>query len=236
MSIIETGERIAKELDEAIGSKIISAVVYGEDIQKEEGEDKDCSLLIVLEKVDLPTMEILNEKLEELGVDCLKSPLVIEMGEIEGMTDSVPPTFLNIMISYQTVYGSSLFKGLSSINHEHLRAQTEQSLREDLFCARHKFLKGLRSEEEMRRTAGEIRDTFKRSLKLYYLVKKPWITDLKEKWETFLKDFNVEDPWITRSREMDLSKAGIDDLKKISSALIDNGLKPLLDKVDKMGP
>ncbi|MEA3559986.1 MAG: hypothetical protein U9R75_12105 [Candidatus Thermoplasmatota archaeon] len=236
MLVIEKGEELAKELDGMIDSTVVSAVVYGEDIHKEFGKGTDCNLLIILDRVDLSVLEIIHKKIEEVSNGCMKTPLIIELEEIEGMTDSVPRTFLNIMISYQVVYGKTLFKGLSSINHEHLRAQTEQSLREDLFHARYHFFKGISREEALKEVLANMRHTFRRSLKLYYLIKKPWITDEKEKLETFFKDFEIVDPWLKSSMDLDAEDIKMDEMKKMGISIIDNGLKPLLDKVDQMGP
>lgn len=236
MSIIEMGEKVVSDLDSAIEPKIVSAVVYGKDIHKEFDKDVDCNLLLVLEKVDLPTIEMINNKIKGLTKGCMKTPLVIEVEEIEGMMDSAPPTFLQILMSYQTVYGKSILKGLSSLNHEHLRAQTEQNLREQLFCARYNFLRGLDNEDTMRSVLMDISETLSRSLKLYYMIKKPWITDEKEKWDSFREDFDISDPWTLKFPDFDDKEMNLEEMKKIGMAIINSGLKPLLEKVDSMGP
>ena len=236
MNVIETGERISKEIDEKIDFNIISAVVYGSDIHSEPREGMDCNLVLVLDRIDAKTLEIIESVIKNSGAPSMAPPLLVEMSEIEGMMDSVPLSFLNILVSYQTVYGRSIFKGLSSINHEHLRAQTEQSLRENLINARRRLSRSFNTDVEVHREIDMMRGLLKRSIQLYCILKKPWLTEDREKWEAFFEDFPTDDIWLKRHHDSELRSLPVEDLRKFGFSLIDHGIKPILKKVDEMGP
>ena len=174
MSIIEIGGKIAKEIDEKIDGKVISAVVYGTDIQKDAETAKDCNMVFILDHVGMKEITIIHNVIEECNLECAKSPLIIEESEIEGMGDSVPTSCLDVLSSYQTIFGRSVFKGLSTINHEHLRAQVEQRIRESLFSARRGLMRGYTGGKKMDQELVHMKNLLKRSLNLYMILKKPW--------------------------------------------------------------
>lgn len=236
MNIVDTGERISKEIGKAIPERLVSALVYGADIGKEGTSALDCNLVLVFDRIDLPLLEQVKTVINSCDIPCLKIPLVVQTDEIEGMMDSVPASFLDILLSYQTVYGRSLFKGLSSINHEHLRAQTEQKLRENLFSARKSFLHGMRGRSEMENQFRSIRELFRRSIQIYSVLKKPWLVDEEERWSSFLEEFHTEDIDIKRTFDVDLSTLSEEELRKLTLSILDKGFKPMLCKVDEMGP
>jgi hypothetical protein len=236
MTILEMGEKVAKEIDKKIGGKIISAVVFGNDIHSEPHEGMDCNLVLVLDKVEYKGLEAIDKIIKDSGMKWMSTPILVEMGEIEGMMDSVPVSFLNILVSYQTVYGKSIFKGLSTINHEHLRAQTEQSLRENLFLARKRLYRAFSSEKEMAREIEMMRGLLKRSIQMYCILQKPWLTEDQEKWDAFFEEFQSEDVWLKKYYASDLKRLNKDELKKLGFSIVDFGFKPLLQKVDELGP
>jgi hypothetical protein len=236
MNVIEKGEMIVKEIADNIDGEIISAVVWGSDIHGELKESMDCNLVIVFDKIDGKKMETVGKIIKKSGGPCIEVPLLVEMGEIEGMMDSVPVSFLNILMSYQTIYGRSLFKGLSSLNHEHLRAQTEQSLRENLFHARRRLYKGFSNKAHMIKEIEMMRGLLKRSIQLYCILKKPWLVTDEEKWSAFFEDFESGDIYLKKYHNSDLSSLSEDELIKTGFSIIDHGIKPLLTFVDEIGP
>ena len=236
MTIVEIGEKIAKDIDKKIGGKIISAVVFGTDIHSEPHEGMDCNLVLVLDKVDQQALERIENVVGASGLKCMSTPILVEYGEIEGMMDSVPVSFLNILVSYQTIYGKSIFKGLSSINHEHLRAQTEQSLRENLFLARKRLYRAFSAKKDMVMEIEMMRGLLKRSIQMYCILQKPWLTEDQEKWDAFFEEFQSEDVWLKKYYMSDLKRLNKDELKKLGFSIVDFGIKPLLQKVDELGP
>jgi len=236
MSATEMGGKLAKDIDGLIDGEVVSAVVFGSDIYTDPKEGMDCNLVLVLDKVDQLALEVIGSVLKDAGRACLTAPLVVEFGEVEGMMDSVPVSFLNILVSYQTVYGKPIFKGLQTINHEHLRAQTEQTLRENLFNARRRLYTSFTMENHMTKQIEMMRGLLKRSIQLYYILKKPWLSDPQEKWDAFFEEFQTDDVWLKKYYNEDLENLSDDDLKKLGFSIVDHGIKPLLQKVDELGP
>lgn len=236
MNAVDTGERIANEISKAVQDRLVSALVYGSDIGKEGALALDCNLVLVFDRIDLQLLEAVKVVLNTCDLPCMKVPLMVQTDEIEGMMDSVPSSFLDILLSYQTVHGRSLFKGLSSINHEHLRAQTEQRLRENLFSARRSLLHGMRGRGEMENQFRSIRELFRRSIQIYSILKKPWLTNEEERWSSFQEEFDPDGTDIRKTFDIDLSGLSDDELKRLTLTILDRGFKPLLCKVDEMGP
>jgi hypothetical protein len=236
MTILEMGEKIAKEIDDKIDGKVISAVVYGTEIQGDPDKAKDCNMVIVLDKVGLRELKIVEEIAQSQKLDCVKTPLVLELADIEGMGDSVPYSILDVFTSYQTVYGKSFFKGISSISHEHLRAQMEQMLRENLITARKRLMKALKEGGRIDDEIIYIKNILKRCIKYYMIFQKPWLTDDSDKWVDFLDEFNPSNILLRDLSMNDPTKLSQADKFKLASAFIEDGIKPLLKKVDEMGP
>ncbi|MBN1539356.1 MAG: hypothetical protein JW939_04370 [Candidatus Thermoplasmatota archaeon] len=235
-SVIDSGEKVCKEIDDAISGNVVSAAVYGTDINSKPKKGMDCNLVLVLDRIDEETLIAIDRVIRGSGFPCSTSPLLVETSEIEGMMDSVPVSFLNILVSYHTVYGRSIFKGLSSINHEHLRAQTEQFLREELFEARRILYSLFSSEEEMVCGIERMRALLRGSIQLYYILSKPWLTSDAERRDAFFEDFGIGDALLKRYYEGDLEALSKNDLRKLGLSIIHNGIKPVLKRVDEMGP
>ncbi|MGA1866399.1 MAG: hypothetical protein ACMUFK_02900 [Thermoplasmatota archaeon] len=234
--VIDAGGRISKEIDDAISGNVVSAAVYGTDINSKPKKGMDCNMVLVLDKIDEETLIAIDRVIKGSGFPFCGSPLLVETSEIEGMMDSVPISFLNILVSYHTVYGRSIFKGLSSINHEHLRAQTEQFLREKLFDARRTMYDLFSSDEGMTEGIEKMRSFLRRSVQLYYILGKPWLTSDAERWDAFFEDFGIEDALLKKYHEGGLGPLSKDDLRKLGLSIIQNGIKPVLKRVDEMGP
>jgi hypothetical protein len=236
MTIVEMGEKIAKEIDDKIEGNVISAVVYGSDIRGEPDENLDHNMVLVLDHVGMKELIQIRSVMNENMYEWMKTPLIVELMEIEGMGDSVPSSFLDVLSSYQTVYGKSLFKGLNAINHEHLRAQIEQRLRESLFSARRALLRGMVGGKVLDQELILIRNLMKRGLNLYLILKKPWLTEESEKWNSFIEEFSPDDMMLRNFFNKPLEQMNDEEKRSLSSSILDNGLKPLLSKVDEMGP
>lgn len=236
MTILEMGEKLAKEIDERIEGNVVSAVIYGTEIQGDPDKAKDCNMVIVLDHVGLDEMKAIHDIVNEHKDECVKEPLVLEKPDIEGMGDSVPHSILDVFTSYQTVYGKSFFKGISSFSHEHLRAQMEQMLRENLITARKRFNKALKGGKRVDDELIYIKNILKRCIKYYMIFQKPWLTDEGEKWVDFLEEFNPNNIVLRDLSMNDPSRLSEEDKLKLASAYIEDGIKPLLKKVDEMGP
>lgn len=236
VKVVQMVENLSKELADELNTNIISMVAYGRDIQKDIEKASDYSMLIAVEELNIDTHRKVQSVLKNKQVGDLINPLIIQSDEIEGMMDSVPETFIDILLSYQTVYGKPLFKGLAHINQEHLRAQTERSLREYLFESRILLMKGLRSKKDIIRSLYQMKDLLCKSIKIYHVLSKPWITEDSEHRSDFFQEFPEGSMWIKKLLIDDLDGMTTEDLEKIAFSVINEGIKPILFKVDEMGP
>jgi hypothetical protein len=229
-------EKNADEMADMIGQGLVSLVVFGEDINKDTAKASECNLLVVVGTIDLATYTKVNDSLSVLGQINFKYPLIMAEDEIEGMMDSVPETFLQIMMSYQTVYGRSVFRGLSSLNQEYLRSQTEKSIRENLFCSRIILFKGISEDGNVMEAVDGIRDMLMRSIKIYHILAKPWIKDDEEHLTSFYEEFPERASDNRRLFEDGLEKLDDQQIRSILFNAISRGIKPILKRVDEMGP
>ena len=236
MKVVQIVENLSKELTSELDTNIISLVAYGRDIQKDIDKATEYSMLIVVEDLTIDTHRKVYDLLKDKQVGELSNPLIIQSDEIDGMMDSVPETFIDILLSYQTVHGKPLFKGLAHINQEHLRAQTERSLREYLFESRVLLMRGLRGKKELLRSLYELKSLLCKSIKIYHVLSKPWITEDSEHRSNFFQEFPEGAVWIKKLLIDDLEGMSDEDLEKIAFAVINDGIKPILFKVDEMGP
>ena len=236
MKVVDTVQEIAKELEKRIDTKIISAVAYGNDIYMEMGDANDYNMLLVIEKCDLTIAMKISKFLKDREIGNLKKPLIVEKDEIEGMMDSVPQSILDILLSYQTAYGEQIIKGLSSISHEYLRAQTERSLRENICKARLLLIEWLGEGESKIYNILVIRDIFLRSLIMYHLLTKPWLTENEEHLDSFYDEFKSSKETIRALFHENVLEEGDLTLGKLCFSSINNGIVLLMHKVDEMGP
>jgi len=235
MKVIELANDIAERMEEEIGPSLVSVVLYGRDMYMEKNEAQDYNFLIILEKLDLPIMKKIRTLLEKSELK-ITNPLIIERVEMEGMMDSVPICFLDILISFQTISGKPLLKGLSSLSQEHLRAQTERFLRESLCRGRMNLIEGMGKEELLRSNVEELRETFLRSIKMYHLINKPWLIEEEEHLTSFFSDFPAAVNSLQGKLEKNLSEIDEKGLEELGYSLINDGIGPMLRNVDELGP
>lgn len=236
MKVIDSVTEIFQEIAGLDGMDITSVVLYGNDLYLDTEEADDYNILIVVEHIDLEITRRLKKALLKPDSLNLSNPLILELEEIEGMMDSVPQLFLNILVHYQTIYGKTLFKGLSAISQEHLRAHTERVLRDCLFQGRIELITGMGDKDEMVLRLEKLLDILYCSIRMFHLIKKPWLTMENEHMESFYNEFPV-----AKDRFGDLNREKISDidlyaLEEIGYSIILEGIRPMLDNVDKMGP
>ena len=236
MKVIEVMERIISEMDSKDSLGISSVVAFGTDIQKDLRNAYDYNLLFVVNDVDLNIIKGIHDYIRDQEINGLERILVMEKAEIGGMVDSVPETFLQMLISFQTLYGPQPFNNLSSISHEHLRAQTERCIRESLCRARIQLVAGLCSQGEMVEAIMRIRELMDLTIKLFHILSRPWITDDKEHRDAFKEEFPGVSVWIDMLDRENMDKMDQQLLQSLAHNLINEGLKPMLMRVDEMGP
>ena len=236
MNIVDIVRDLAQGLDEAIDTKIISAVAYGTDIYMDLENACDYRMLLIVENYDLPTARKISSFLREKEIGNLNTPIIMEKDEIMGMVDSVPQSFIEILMSFQTVYGEQLITGLSSISQEYLRAQTERSLRENICASRQIFFEWLTDKESYPEHSCTIREIFIKSLYMYHILTKPWLTEEEEHINAFLEEFQDSRGPIEKLLAGDTSSLKGDEAEQVYLSAINQGIVPMMTKVDEMGP
>ncbi len=236
MKVIDKATEIFEEIAKEYDMDITSVVLYGNDLYLDTDEADEYKVLIVVEHVDLDMTRRLKKVLLKQDFLDLANPLILELSEIEGMMDSVPQLFLNILVHYQTIYGKTLFKGLSAISQEHLRAHTERVLRDYLFQGRIELISGMGDVDEMAIRLENLWDILYCSIRMFHLIKKPWLTMEDEHMESFYKEFPVSKKRFGSFDRKKISGMILNDLEEIGYSIVLEGIRPMLDNVDKMGP
>lgn len=236
MKVIDWATEMFQEIVKGDEMDITSVVLYGNDLYLDTEEAEDYNVLIVVEHINLDTTRKLKDSLLKQDPSNLSDPLILELEEIEGMMDSVPQLFLNILVHYQTIYGKTLFKGLSAISQEHLRAHTERVLRDCLFQGRIELISGMGDKDEMVLRLENLLDILYCSIRIFHLIKKPWLTMENEHMESFYNEFPVAKDMFGDLNREKISDLKLHDLEEIGYSIILEGIRPMLDNVDKMGP
>lgn len=236
MKIVEAMEKAVREMDNKDELGILSIVAYGIDIHKDISKAHDYNILFVVKDLDLNIINSIHEYIKRNEVKFLDCALIMEKVELEGMMDSVPETFLQILISFQTLYGNQPFLNLSSISHEHLRAQTERCIRESLCRSRMSLMNGLNDKSIMLDSIKHIKDMMDVSIKLYHILSKPWITEAIEHRESFREEFPGVTVWMDMLERNDIENLSHQILSSLAHNMIHEGIKPMLMRVDEMGP
>ena len=236
MKVIDKATEIFQEIAKEDDMDITSVVLYGNDLYLDTDEADDYNVLIVVENINLDITRKLKKILLKQDPLKLSNPLILELNEIEGMMDSVPQLFLNILVHYQTIYGKTLFKGLSAISQEHLRAHTERVLRDHLFQGRIELISGMGDINEMVSRLENLWEILYCSIRMFHLIKKPWLTIEKEHMESFYNEFPVAKESFGDFDRKKMVDMKLDDLEKIGYSIVLEGIRPMLDNVDKMGP
>jgi hypothetical protein len=236
VKVVDVMERITSEMGSKDELGIVSVVAYGTDIQKDLSKAYDYNMLFVVNDIDINVIKGIHDHICDQEVNGLERILIMERSEIEGMVDSVPETFLQLLISFQMLYGPQPFINLSSISHEHLRAQTERCVRESLCRSRICLVRGLCDHGGMVESIIQIREILDITIRLFHVLSRPWITEEKEHRDAFKEEFPGVSVWIDMLDRENFDKMDQQMLQSLAHNLINEGIKPMLLKVDEMGP
>lgn len=117
------------DIQELLSNDLISIILYGGVAKGEyvEGQS-NINILVVLEKVDVKTLDKLVEPYKQavrtFGIDLL----IMSMLDLETSTDVFPIRFLDIQNFHINLFGKEVLKELK-IARDHLRLQCEQNLK-----------------------------------------------------------------------------------------------------------
>ncbi len=124
-------DELAADLDAAFGDNHRSSIMFSPSLHRPEDDTvQSVRVLSIVRRFSPDAVHAAAElasKYTDLG---FAGPYLLTEVDIEGMVDSVPDQLLDIMSGYQLVAGEDLLAPLlDALDLEHIRAQTEQRVR-----------------------------------------------------------------------------------------------------------
>jgi hypothetical protein len=237
MDPMTIAEHVAKEIKEALKDNGISIMVFGQPVigTYVEGKSK-IPIFVVVDKFDSDTVIKIFEIGKKWRKKNVEGPFVLEMGDIEGMSDSIPEELLDIIMNYQVLEGLDVIKAMPKLNQEHLRAQAELSIRRYIYNLRWHLTQIIEDKEGTEEYLGNLVFYSQISIRVYHRLTCPWIRTTDEHLDRFFKEF---------PKAQDCLEELLDHVYKseplratpvdIATKTIDVVLQPILQKIDKMG-
>lgn len=188
-----------EKLIELLGDNLIAAAVYG----SAAGDDfspksSDLNLLLVCEKVDLPTLKKCLKLVERGRKKHITAPLFLTREHLDTSADVFPMEFLEFKENHLPVYGEDLLSNLQ-VDLKNLRHQCEEQIKGKLIRIREVYLEvGLRRkgiEALLKESLSSLMPAFRNILRLKGLkppVRKAEILSQLEQEFGLKKDILVE--------------------------------------------
>ena len=133
-------EKIVGALNEALGDRLQSIVLYGSaargDFQK---ATSDINLLVVIEKLDPESLAALSPSMAKWRRDGQPFPRLFTPELIAESTDVFPIEYLDIRAHHVVLYGRDPFETLV-VHEEHLRLWCEREMREKMMRLREAYI------------------------------------------------------------------------------------------------
>jgi len=236
MDPIEVAGKVAEEIQEILGDNHISTLVFGAPVVGNyvEGKTK-IPVFTVVDKFDVECAKKIAKIASKWSIQDIEGPYVVEMDDIEGMSDSIPEELLDIMMNYQVLEGMDVIKAMPKINQEHLRAQAELAVRRYIYNLRWRLTQVIGNETEMESYLNNLAFYSQLSIRIYHRLTYPWIKSTEEHLEKFVEDFPDSKDHL---KELLNHVYRSEDLKtepiELSTKLINTVLQPMLVAIDAM--
>ncbi|HWZ22589.1 MAG TPA: hypothetical protein VNW06_08045 [Cytophagaceae bacterium] len=126
---------------------LVAVYLYG-GIAKEEFDANysDINILIVLQKTDIGSLDILNKALEKPLYKIALNPFILSADELENAANLFPVKFLDIKRNHNLLYGKDVLLTFQ-INEELLKRNCRRELKNILFRLNHIYIRNHASEE-----------------------------------------------------------------------------------------
>jgi predicted nucleotidyltransferase len=153
-------ERMVRDLESALGEKLVSVVLYGSAARGdfEEGTS-DFNLLLVLSDLSPSTLEALTKPVRSWERQGQPSPRYFTRETLADAADVFPIEFLDIKQCRIVKSGEDPFERLE-IHRDHLRLQCERELREKMMRLRERYIECNARPKELRRLLTDSYTTF----------------------------------------------------------------------------
>ncbi len=236
MDPLEQAGKVADEIQQALGDNHISTLVFGAPVVGNymEGKTK-IPIFNVVEKFDTECAKKMSVIAKKWSINDIEGPYIVEMDDIEGMSDSIPEELLDVMMNYQVLEGMDVIKAMPKLNQEHLRAQAELAVRRYIYNLRWRLTQVIGNEKEMDAYLNNLAFYSQLSIRIYHRLTYPWIKSTEEHLEKFVEDFpDSKDHLKELLNHIYMSEELTTDPVELSTSLIDTVLQPMLVAIDAM--
>jgi predicted nucleotidyltransferase len=153
-------QRLLSRLDRALGTRLVSAVLYGSAARGEfRAGTSDLNLLLVLADLEPATLEALSEPLGTWERGGQPPPRLLSPAILADAADVFPIEFRDLREARIVLHGSDPLAAVE-VRREQLRIQAERELREKLMRLREAYVATHRHPRELRRLLATSYTTF----------------------------------------------------------------------------
>ncbi len=228
----------ADEIVEAIGKNHICTAVYGPPLVGNyiEGKTK-IPIFIALNHYDPDNIQAMSDEVAKMKHEGIGGPHVVELVDLEGMSDSVPDELMEVTMNYKILRGNDILRILPEMDYEHARAQAELAVRRYMLILRSQLLHSLGDPEELEGFLTSLAFYCQLSMQLYYRVmgqKFETPTELQEQFYEDFPDAREDFEMLVNYSYGDASDLTKEPIELIASSL-DTVLQPLLRQIDELG-
>lgn len=143
-------QRVVDDLKASAGGRLRSVLLYGSAARGDyEKATSDLNLVVVLETLDLPTLESVSGPLRRWERKKQPLPRIFSPAMITESVDVFPIEFLDLKAHAVLLYGEDVFRDLT-VRADHLRLQCERELREKMMRLREGYVEACDATRRLR--------------------------------------------------------------------------------------
>ena len=175
-----TREKLAKELENALGEELVSIAEYGPS-SSEDGQVP--SLLVVLAAVSSDNLALMRKPIENAHKNDAVGVMTLTENELKRSADVFPIKFRSISQNGRTLHGKNLISDMEIVD-SHLRLRCEQELKNLSLRLRQKYLQGARTAKQKISLLISVSNTFRQNLAVLAELKEGKINVSREELGT----------------------------------------------------
>jgi hypothetical protein len=155
-----TREKLAKELENALGEELVSIAEYGPS-SSEDGQVP--SILVVLAAVSSDNLALMRKPIENAHKNDAVGIMTLTENELKRSADVFPIKFRAISQNGKTLHGKNLISDMEIVD-SHLRLRCEQELKNLSLRLRQKYIQGARTADLKASLLTSASNTFRQNL------------------------------------------------------------------------
>lgn len=237
MDPLDTAGNAAKDILTILGDNHISTLVFGAPVIGNfvEGKTK-IPLFTVLQTFDAKAAIGISEFSKKWAEHGIEGPYIMELNDIEGMSDSIPEELLDVTMNYQVLEGMDVIKTMPKLNQEHLRAQAELAIRRYIYNLRWKLTQVIGDGQQMEAYLNNLAFYSQLSIRVYHRLTLPWVKSTEDHLEKFIEVFpQSHDDLKELLNHVYKGEPLGSDAVELSTSTLNTVLQPILSKIDEMG-